>query len=246
MTIRIVTTCHKAGFDLYGRMMLENWHNMPSNVELHWYTEGFDLPHVAGIIEHKNEELADLQAFKAKYAFYRPPYYTMDVVRFSNKVFAFCDALANHDGLGVWMDADIVPFEKMPEGYIENLLPDGKYLALFRRKGAYPECGFWVVDCSHRRHGLFLERMKALYTTDAFKDIHEWHDSYLMDVILRNMEKAGLVETHSLSGDESKEHVMAASDIARYLDHLKGPHRKDDGYSPENKWRKKDEVRATA
>lgn len=237
MTIKCVTTCHREGWDQYGRAFRDGWRHVPH--DLTWYTEGFDLPPAERITEVKNESLEKLQAFKKRFSFYKPPYYQWDVVRFSNKVYAVHDALRNHDGLGLWIDADMIPFSDVPVGYIESLLAPGDYIAMFRRKGFYSECGFWVVDCTNPQHGAFMDRLLGLYEDGDFKHLREWHDSYLMDAVVKQMERDGKIKITNLSGVHSgDEHPMARADLAKYFDHLKGPTRKELGASPENEHRK--------
>lgn len=223
---------------MYGHKCLDGWKFMPENAELYWYTEGYRIPDTVRVRQIDNSSLPALQEFKARYANYVAPYYTMDVVRFANKVFAVHDALYDHDGLGVWMDADIVPFAKMPDGYVEDQLPDGKYIAMYKRAGMYSECGWWVVDCRHPGHKTFMDAFLAMYTTDEFRNASEWHDSFLMDIVVRNLERNGVISSHDLSGPAGKtEHPMSVADIRKYVDHLKGPHRKEIGWSPENAYR---------
>lgn len=239
MTIRFVTTCHKEGWEKYGHKCLAGWPMLPKDAELWWYTEGYSIPETERVRQIDNSSLVDLNGFKSKYSYYKAPDYKMDVVRFANKVFAVHDALIDHDGIGVWMDADIVPFARMPEGYIESQLPSGCYISMFKRVGMYSECGFWIVDCSHPGHRKFMDGLLAMYTQDEFRNAAEWHDSYLMDIIVRNLEKRGDISSHDLSGKFGNiEHPMALADISKYVDHLKGPHRKEVGISLENANRK--------
>jgi hypothetical protein len=234
-----VTTCNRDGFQLYGDKFLSGWGHFPQDASLTWYTEGFDLPQMDRLTAIDNTTLADLQAFKAKFAFYRPPYYLWDVVRFSHKIYAVYDAMRNRTGLAAWIDADMVPFADIPEGWAEGLLNKGDYIALFRRRGFYSECGFWVVDCDHPQHGPFMDALKSAYDDASFKGLQEWHDSYIMDVVVRQFERAGLITVTNLSGDHvNEEHPMAKHEMSKWLDHLKGPTRKKLGVSPENEHRR--------
>ena len=237
MTIRCVTTCHEAGWEQYGRRMLAGWDKHVPH-ELLWYTEGYQIPNVPGVHAKDNEQLDRLQAFKQRWSFYRPPSYQWDVVRFSHKVYAVLDAFTGYDGLGLWIDADMVPYRDVPQGYIEGLLDQGDYIAMFRRKGMYSECGFWIVDCGHKAHGEFMDRLAAMYDDACFRDVREWHDSYLMDMVVTAMEREQKISVTNLSGEyATEEHPMAKADLARYFDHLKGPQRKELGRSPENRYR---------
>ncbi len=233
--MRVVTTCHKAGWEQYGLKCFDGMRYWPT-IDLRWYTEGFDLPRDRGT-GIRNETLPKLTAFKARHADYLAPDWRYDVVRFANKIYAVHDALYDHRGLGVWMDADIIASKSLPKGYIESLLPTGCYLALFQRDGSHSECGLWVVDCDHPQHKAFLDHLLHWYEKDAYKEAHEWHDSALMDLTVRAFVREGLIDVHNLSGVNSKEpHPMAKHPCARYFDHLKGPDRKRLGYSPERSW----------
>lgn len=234
--MRVVTTCHKIGFEAYGHRMMDGWKFWPCESELWFYTEDFDVvgPKVSSI---PNTKIQSLQAFKAKYQNYRPVSYLYDVVRFSNKVYAAYDALFEYKGLGVWLDADCVTYKQIPDGYIENLLPKGKYMALFKRDGLYSETGFWIVDCSHPQHQSFLNMWVEWYESGAFKELGNWTDCEMLDATIRKFEKANLIETASLSGQFGREmHPMAKVDLAQYIDHCKGG-RKAQGMSPENQFR---------
>ena len=237
--MQFVTTCHLDGFQQYGGLLLRGWHHFPESCTLTWYAEGFDIDRTPRVEVRDVEQLERLQAFKRKYAFYRSPYYLWDVVRFSHKVFACYDAMRHGTGKMAWIDADIVPFADMPDGWPESLLHDGDYIAMFRRKGWYSECGLWVVDCDHPAHGEFWDALVDLYESGRFKELGEWHDSYLMDAVVRNMERAGRIAVTDLSGEHwQDEHPMSKHPMSQWLDHLKGPHRKALGISPENQHRK--------
>ena len=234
--MRVVTTCSKEGFERYGHRVLETWKHWPLGAELWFYTEGFSLPEdkPGGIVEISLDKLHDLQAFKNRFSSYSPPNYLFDVVRFSHKVYAAVDALRDHTGVGVWLDADCVTLQDIPSGFVENHLQRA-YMAMFKRRGMYTETGFWIMDCSHEHHRDFLETWVEWYDSGAFKTLSNWTDCETLDATVRKFEKAGHIKTISLSGEHDKEmHPMPFSALGRYVSHLKGP-RKDLGYCPETK-----------
>ena len=231
--VKLITTVHAAGFDQYGARFLDGLRLWPAH-QFTMYAEGFDPPcnHV------RCESVYRLSAFKERHAHYRAPDWRFDVVRFANKAFAAYDAFYNHDGLGVWIDCDTVTHAEIPHGYIESLLPTDSYIAMFRRRGMHSETGFWIVNCAHPHHRKFLDSWIDLYESGAFKALPQWHDCETMDFALRRMERDNLLKVHSLSGEHDTDmHPMAKADIARYLDHCKGPTRKHLGRSPENTYR---------
>jgi hypothetical protein len=225
--MRVVTTVHKAGFDVYGHRWVESIKNW-TKAEFVMYAEGFTTPDVRCV---RTEDVPRLQTFKDKHKAYAAPSWRHDIVRFSNKVFAAYDALYDYDGIGVWLDADCVTYQPIPEGYIEEQLGDA-YVAHFARPGHYTETGMWIVDCRHPAHKAFLDTWIGWFETGAFTQLEEWHDCTTLDATLRLMRHD--ITTRDLSGDfGGKMHPMAYADISRYVDHCKGP-RKGLGVSPEN------------
>jgi hypothetical protein len=226
--MRVVTTVHKAGFDVYGHRWLESMPNWP-DAEFVMYAEGFKTDAVRCV---DVDDVPRLKAFKAQHVAFKPPSWRYDIVRFSNKVFAAYDALYDYDGIGVWLDADCVTYNPIPAGYIEEQLGDA-YLAHFRREGHYTETGMWLMNCAHPKHKGFMDRWLEWFESGAFKHLAEWHDCTTLDKTI----KITGAPTRSLSGAyEGVMHPMAKADIARFVDHCKGG-RKALGISPENKLR---------
>lgn len=237
--MRVVSTVHKAGFDQYGEQWVAGVDNWPKGTEFFLYTEGFDL-NDPRITTRRIEDVPRAVKFKEQYAYYKPSAWRWDIVRFSNKVFATYDALYNYDGLAVWLDADAITYAKIPDGYIERMLPPGNYMAMFKRIGMQTETGFWLMDCSNKVHYDFLDTWIHWLESGSFKKLQQWCDASTLDATVRMFEKQGVIKTSSLSGkNESSDHPMAYAPIAEYIDHLKGEGRKVVGESPENSFRKR-------
>lgn len=230
--MKVITTVHKEGFDVYGQRFLDGLKLWPAH-DFTMYAEGFDAP----CNFKRNESLPRLEALKNQYRKYKPLNWRWDVLRFANKVYAAYDAFYNHKGLGVYVDCDCVTYQQIPEGYIESMLPDGFYVGLFKRTGMHSETGFWVIDCDHPNHKHFLDQWLDVYESGLFKELPEWHDCETMDLTIRRFEKSNLIQSISLSqGFEKDMHPMAKADLGRYIDHTKG-NRKAAGFSPENEFR---------
>ena len=231
--LRVISTVHKAGFDEYGSKWLAGIENWPKTTEFHLYTEGFDLDD-SRVKSKRVESLERAEKFKKTYEHYKPLAWRWDIVKFSNKVFAAYDSLYDYKGLAVWLDADCNTFAKLPDGYVENLLPEGNYLAMFRRIGWATETGFWVMDCGHPRHKQFMDTWIRWLEAGSFRSLEQWCDASTLDATARMFEKDELIDVNSLSvGYERIEHPMARADLAKYIDHVKGE-RKKIGYSVEN------------
>jgi hypothetical protein len=230
--MRVITTVHKAGFEQYGHRWVESIKNWPK-AEFVMYAEGFATE---AVVCKRVEDLPRLEAFKAKYSHYRPLSWQWDIVRFSNKVYAAYDAFYDYEGIGVWLDCDVVTYRPIPDGYVESQLK-GEFLALFKRIGYHSETGFWVMDCSHPQKKAFFDAWLAWFEHGGFKLLPEWHDCTTLDGTIAHFEKQGLIKTVSLSqGHEKDMHPISKADLGRYIDHCKG-NRKADGFSPENSFR---------
>lgn len=231
--MKVVTTCHKAGFDQYGHRWLESIKNWPAGTRFEFYAEGLEAESLAHSFLAMPERC---NAFKEAHKNYKAPSWRYDIVRFSNKVFAAYDAFYDYDGIGVWLDADAVTYKPIPEGYVQEQL-GGAFFAHFKRADWYTETGLWIMDCSHPEKKAFLDTWVNWFESGAFKTLHEWHDCTTLDATLKLFLKDGRITTKSLSGEfERVMHPMAKADFAKYVDHCKG-NRKALGHSPENTYR---------
>lgn len=233
--MRVVTTCHKAGLEQYGHRWLESRKNWPKRTEFVFYAEGYDVD-AKGVDVRDIMDVPGFAEWKAKHIHYAPPGWQWDVVRFAHKVFAVTDALIDYEGIGVWLDADVVTYKPIPKGKIESAV-SGHYIAHYGRTGFYTETGMWIVDCSHPEHRSFMDSLRNAYLTEQYQNLPQWHDCMVFDAVLRAYVKSGRVTAKNLSGEFAKDmHPMAKTEFARYLDHTKG-NRKAAGYSPENVFR---------
>lgn len=228
-----MTTCHKSGIEEFGHRWLEGRENWPKGTEFHWYTEGYPQPE--GTVGKDFADMPEFAAWKKRHAAYQPHDWRWDVVKYAHKVFAAADALADFDGIGVWLDADCVTYKKVPRRLIEKAV-ETAYMAHYGRTGMYTETGMWIVNCAHPCHKDFLRTWQDIYLNDEFKQFPQWHDCMTLDATIRAYAKAG-VEFNNLSGEFHKDmHPQAKSEFGKYCDHTKGP-RKVKGFSPENKFR---------
>lgn len=219
--MRVVTTCSKTGFEQYGRRALESWSRWPPDAELHFYTEGFEIPKSPRVTAIPLERVQFLFEFKRRFDGYRPPSYLWDVVKFSNKVFAATDALRDHDGIGVWLDADCVALSDIPPALFADLLGDA-YLACFQRKGMYTETGLWIMDCAHPQHLAFLDEWESFYYDGKFAGIpHGWTDCHTLDATIRRF--GDLITVRNLTEpDADPLYPMSKGPLSSYIRHDKG------------------------
>jgi hypothetical protein len=241
--IRAITTCSAAGWQQYGRRMAQSWAaRWP--VPLTLWTEGFacDVP---GVEVDQLERIEWLAEFKRRHKHLPVANYRFDAVRFAHKTAAVIESALSFDcDWLIWVDADTVTHTKVPESFVQTLLPQGvEYIAWLDRVDNYPECGFYVLNMRHARHQGLMTGWREIYTGRGLFSLREWHDSYVLQQLIA---RAG-VPTKSLSGERASRtgHPFINGPLGAYMDHLKGP-RKVEGKSrrkdlkvfrPENYWR---------
>jgi hypothetical protein len=235
----VLTTCHAAGWQEYGRRMVETFDQFwPSDIPLYLYAEDFQSDHRRPIVRTLPVWLAE---FKARHA--EHPYahgmingnydFNQDCVRFAHKVAAVTDAaLTLEADIMIWADADIVTHAPVDTDWLQSLFPRGPYVAWLDRDQHYPECGFYMLRRIHPAHREIMSRWQRLYETDAVFGLAQTHDSHVLQQVIIEAEREGLITTHSLSGEAHRHrHPLINGPLGKCLDHLKGP-RKVLGRSP--------------
>lgn len=256
----VVTTCHAAGYETYGRTMvdtfLEHW---PHDVPLMLYHEGFAPPSAPGRVEPHDLNAAspELVAFKARHhdnpraiGQWRPrrrlrigplsipmPWrvkkagYRWDAVRFSHKSYAIFDAARRTDADAlIWIDADTRFFADVDVAELASMMPPDSAVSCLRRPN-HTECGFVVYNLRHPETRRLLAEFEAMYSQDLLFAEYEYHDSYLFDVVRERAEARG-ARTHDIAQGAGWQasHVLINSRLGRFMDHMKGD-RKIDGKS---------------
>lgn len=226
--MRVVTTSHRRGYEDFGHRWIESRKNWPKGTEFIYYTEGY-------LVDCPSKDVADLPEFidwKLKHATYKAPDWRFNVVGFAHKVFTIHDALYDYDGVGVWLDADCVTYQKIMAGLIQSYVKE-HYVACFQRVGMHTETGMIVFDCAHELHKPFLDAWRNWYLSEQYKKLAFWTDCHTFDATGKMLQ----VAANNLSREHSKEmHPMAKAEIGQYIDHQKGA-RKELDKSPENEYR---------
>ena len=140
----LLTTFHKAGWEQYGRRMVETFlAHWPSNIKLNVYCENVDVNlNNPRIIEHDIFKTCDkLRPFIDLYNSREANGYRngvrdfkYDAIKFSYKVFAQCHSIRNSasDKL-IFIDADTLTFASPPLHLIDRLLPETDLTAYLGR-----------------------------------------------------------------------------------------------------------------
>lgn len=205
MTISVVTTFHKPGYELYGKRMIDTFlKNWPSEIKLYVYAEDCEVTETAPnlIVKDLHQASPELVAFKERWK--NVPKANGDVsadpirsrrkdsgkgfkwhaIRFAHKVYGIfaCAKECNTEWL-MWMDADTICHSPITMKDIERMLPGKKDLCYLGRKGKYSECGLYAMHLISPGCQSFLKEFQRVYDeaeTGIFT-MDEWHDSFVFD-----------------------------------------------------------------
>ena len=211
MKIAVVTTFHQAGYDQYGRRMIETFiKNWPQDVVLYVYAENCQVTETAPnlIVKDLHSSSPDLVKFKETWK--NVPKANGDVstdpvrsrrkdagkgfkwhaIRFAHKVYAIfdCAKIADADIL-LWMDADTICHSPITLSDLNKLIPLDKDLCYLGRKGKYSECGLYSMNLRSEQTKMFLMEFQRMYdkAEAGIFQLEEWHDSFVFDAVKDRM-----------------------------------------------------------
>jgi len=242
MKISVVTTFHKAGYEKYGKRMIQTFlQNWPKEIDLYVYAEDCHVEEHAPNLKvfDLHNASPELVAFKNKWKnvpkangdVSNDPVrnkrkdagkgFKWDAVRFAHKVYSIfsCAALCDSDVL-FWMDADTVCHSPITQQQIEKFCPLTVDIGFLGREGKYTECGLYSINLTSTTAQLFLKRFQEFYDRDTIFTFAEWHDSFIFDEVRRTMQLREYNWSNGIIKGEG--HPLINSEWGAYLDHLKG------------------------
>lgn len=251
----VVTTFHQAGYEKYGRKMIETFlKTWPADVTLYVYAEDCQVEQTAPnlVVRNLHETVPALVAFKKKWQ-HDPKANGMvatgpvdrkgkapgigfrwDAIRFSHKIYSVCDAAANCDAdVLFWMDADMVCHTAVPHHFIDKMAAANIGLGFLGREKKFTECGLYSMNLKDVATQEFLVEFKKAYDTGRLFSMAEWNDCWVFDIVRKEVKArhpAWQWNDWSAGLFKGEGHPLINSQWGAYLDHLKGK-RKDYGKS---------------
>jgi hypothetical protein len=226
-----VTTFHPEGFRKYGKRCLESLSQFfPGRIVAYYeekpdwsgrveFRDFFSIPEASRYLE-RIKRVAGSDGYGADGYDFR-----YNASAFCRKVFAQ-DAVFGEDEHVFWIDADCEILKPIPEDFLKGLL-EGVPFCYFGRKN-YTETGFVGFNTSHKDFPAFRSKYLSYFTSGRiFSQLEGWHDCIAFDYARKGITGNNLSPAGAEMG-----HVLLQSALAEYLDHMKGPKRKELGYSP--------------
>ena len=251
----VVTTFHKAGYEKYGRKMIETFlKTWPTDITLYVYSEDCEITESAPnlVVRDLHATVPALVAFKEKWK--NDPKanglvatgpvdrkgkapgvgFRWDAIRFSHKIYSVCHAAANCDAdVLFWMDADMICHTPVPHHFIDKMASSEIGLGFLGREKKFTECGLYSMNLRDTNTQEFLVEFQKAYDTGRLFTMSEWNDCWVFDIVRREVkQKHPEWQWNDWSAGliKGEGHPLINSAWGAYLDHLKGK-RKDYGKS---------------
>jgi len=222
-----LTSFSPKGYEIYGKRFLESFvENWPCKVVV-YYEELPDFKHEK-VIYKPLMEVEGIEAF-LKYCSLKPIFsgqlpggynYNYDAEKFCKKVFAQFDALKEHSGKVIWLDADTKTLKPVTQEFIDGLFA-GAGLVYLGREGLHCESGFVGFDNEYPGFDEFFNKYIECYRSGKIFNLNGWHDCYALDWAI----KESNIKTNNLSswwktGDSYD--VFSKSVLSPFMTHYKG------------------------
>lgn len=246
----ILTTFPEKYYTLYGKKFIETFDTYwDKTIPLYVYFEG---PKDHEVYQLQNERIfildydtecpkqVDFEKRNAKNKkIFIDSYFNIKeaAVRFSHKVYALtyhCKKNISH--YVVWLDADTITIGDVDSTWLDKLTHKNCYISTLVRVNVPIEAGFILLDTTHPYHKEFIYRYEDIYNSDKIFGYKEWHDGYLLDLLIKAMHKEEKIKIFNLSPPNYGKHghPFVEGILGEKLDHLKGK-RKQLGYSVERR-----------
>lgn len=236
MKIACMTTMNQEYYDHIGDIMLDSWFkHWPSEISLHVFQEGFDLPENNRLIKHDWDE----NCLEAWTRFSEKGYGTAS--KFAKKGFAFLAGMKQIDcDLLIWVDADTLTYQHFPFDKIQNILPNDKLIAVFdtlyQIKPDYTlaeyldpnriltacESGFVILNKRHKNFNEMVERYEHFYTLDVKPDyLGDWYDTNVLMASVKDL-RTEVYDLSQLRTTNKTQTPINRCWIGEYVHHAKG------------------------
>ena len=233
----VLTSFKVPDYEKYAHRFFESWVKYwPKGVKLVAYYDGGKLPNnvvkasnITYVNLDKNKDLLDFKSKNAQFNGGEPYNYRMDVLKFSNKVFAICDyartikSTHKSNNWLVWIDADVITTKKISHDYLNLLFPDTSDIVHLGREGVidYSETGFIGFNLMYNKARDFLRDWRNMYTTNEILGLREWTDAFSFERLL-NIHKSHGLTAYNLSPHSTTLEAFDYSPLTEYFIHFKG------------------------
>lgn len=189
------------------------------NIKWHWYEEVEDW----GIWERR------LKHWPFKCGVQGSLYNVQADATHWRKAFIENHAVNRFGGKVFWLDSDVVTFDHVPETFLDECLPDDKMCCYLGRKSFYSETGFIGWNGNHELTKHFFKLYLEFFKSGAIFACQRWHDCEGFDRVKEIINRPDLFLNLTENNPYEDMHPFINSVCGKYMDHRKGPSRKNEG-----------------
>jgi len=228
MTLNVITSFHKAGFEVYGRKFLESFKKHWSGVNLTIYFEDEHErnPNFNWVSIHDVEfldEYMEKLRFPLFHGVQGDKYNINYDARMARKSFIQMHAMNTFKGKVFWIDSDVITHEPVTPDFLHSVLPDDKFCCYLGRDGwMYTESGFLGFNADHRIAEQFRAAYLYTFMSGAIFIQPGWHDCYGFDTVRKALQSPDAFENLAKDCPHGTDHVFINSVLGSVMDHRKG------------------------
>ena len=236
-----ITSFNEAGYERYGRKFIDTWlEYWPPSIHLIVYYEGEKFDFTKGMSWRPIEEVEFLMDFMSSLQFpiqhgiVGSQYDIWFDARMARKTFMQVHTMRKLGGKVFWIDADSVSTNHVPEGFLDECLPEEALACYLGRDGWYhTESGFIGFNSNHPKAREFMKNYVHTFISGTFHANFMfnrpcWHDCGAFDAIRHVMGNGEEFVNLAKDIPQGHMHPLQLSAPGKYLNHLKGD-RKDTG-----------------
>lgn len=221
----IVTTFSDKGYNEYGHWFVNSLAKfLDPSIHVYLYVDNVEVTQtIPNLTVRKLEpSVPDLTQFKSRNQHRPTDKFLYDGVRFSHKSYCIWHCATNCDAERlVWIDSDTEILNSITPQWLNNFLPESKFVGYLGRDGRYTETGFLIFDLTVPHSQNFFDRWKEYYDTDQIWDLDGQLDCHVFDACLNEFQQDNRISGHDLCGDVvKKSHFNTV--FTGYLVHYKG------------------------
>lgn len=144
--------------------------------------------------------------------------------RMCRKVFIECHAVKTFGGKVFWLDADSITHSKVPNTFLDEMLPDDMFNCHLGRDGwYYTESGFIGFNADHPLCAKFMKAYRGIAESGVVFTLGGWHDCFTFDAARQLANKPGYFKNLAEGLPHGTMHPFVNSRLGAYMDHRKGP-----------------------
>ncbi len=131
-------------------------------------------------------------------------------------------AMKTIGGKVFWIDADTLTHSKIPESFLDEILPDDKLCCCLMRECFNTETGFLGMNADHPLAEQWVKIWQGVFVSGLIFTQKGWHDNWGFDLARQYLEAPEAFNDLAKDLPYGTMHPFVNSCLGAYMDHMKG------------------------